>query len=269
MANERVLHEIKVLLNGAETLRSRVENLAKGARYARDPDRAFALHQSLRQARENLDAALRALDPKIDGGKGKKGWFRKSVCSITSHLMGNHEVPHADGLGMEDLEDLGDQGFAGDNWSIPLGDLLSMLSMQQKSGLLQVKMPSEEVVIEVLKGKLVSARSSNTPKGLRLGEVLVAQGAIEAERLDSFLTCMTSRERLGQALMSGELVSQSQLVKAAEHQIMQLFHRLLAAESAQYSFREGAVSSSNLGEFNITSLLLETARQIDERSEAA
>ena len=38
---------------------------------------------------------------------------------------------------------------------------------------------------------------------------------------------------------------------------------------AQYSFREGAVSRGDLGEFNITSLLLETARQIDERSEAA
>ena len=80
-----------------------------------------------------------------------------------------------------------------------------------------------------------------------------------------------STQKLGEALQKEELVTSAQLRSALEYQIQQLFHRLFTAEGSQFFFTDMDVrpSDANKLRLNVTSLLLESARVLDEAQNKA
>lgn len=163
-----------------------------------------------------------------------------------------------------------ERSFSGHCRGVSVPELVAFLSGLGKSGVLRVTTLNETFSVVLRRGELFHAFSDNTPSGLRLGEILVAQKAITEEALFRFLRRHSGdKGRLGEALEKENAVSRDQLRYALEHQVQQMFHRLFTAQEAAFVFQEGedAEPDSHL-RMNVTHLLLESARQLDEKSTA-
>ena len=144
-------------------------------------------------------------------------------------------------------------------------DLIGFLSSQRKTGLLEIETPAETFLLELAGGDVVHAQSDRTPEGQRLGDVLVARGAIERERLES-VRARAGGPRLGTALVDEGLVTREQLLAALQEQIQKLFQRLFEARPRTFRFWDGPpVHADEDLRMNATSLLLEGARVSDEK----
>jgi hypothetical protein len=150
----------------------------------------------------------------------------------------------------------------GDGWPTP--DLLGFLSTQKKTGVLEVATSAEVFVIEIESGDVVPAHVSRTLPEQRLGDLLVAAGAIEREVLES-VRAVRPKVRLGKALLEGGYVTQEQLLFALRTQIQLLFNRLFVSHPARFSFWGGPPMLADGGmRLNATTLILEGARAFDE-----
>jgi hypothetical protein len=154
----------------------------------------------------------------------------------------------------------------GNAWTIPVTELVGFLSHSGKSGLLWVTSPSETFVLEFARGNLVHATSNAPPVAHRLGEILLAEGLLEAAELAEVIDyAKAADDLLGSYLVRTGRLQHADLQRALAMQVQQLFHRLMDAENALYRFQEGAQLLRSQGlEVNITQLLLESARKKDE-----
>lgn len=154
----------------------------------------------------------------------------------------------------------------GDVWPPP--DLLGFLSQQRKTGLLEVATSDEVFAIEFDAGDIVHARVSPPMVEQRLGDVLVAIGAVERETLEE-VTEGKSNEKLGELLLRGGHVTQDQLLEALKTQIQILFNRLFAARAVRFSFWIGPpMLAEGSMRMNAMALILEGARTFDEENTA-
>jgi len=127
-------------------------------------------------------------------------------------------------------------GYRGGPYKVP--DVMLHLSLSRKTGTLRIKGLNEIFDIEVADGDVINAFSNSTPKGMRLGEVLVDQGAVDQTTLDRFLDRnQGDRCRLGEALKAEELVTQDQLVAALTYQFQALFMRCFRMKLATITFK--------------------------------
>lgn len=157
-------------------------------------------------------------------------------------------------------------GIRGSSGTISIPDFLGFLQMQGKTGLMEVNLPRERITIHVSRGDIVEAFSDNSPIGARLGEILVEQGAVDANTLNSFFVYHTrSSGRVGRALEVLELVDERQLRAALSEQVVRMVGRMLQAEDAPFVFHEGRIDGSQVDfRLSVIELLLESARQADE-----
>jgi hypothetical protein len=155
---------------------------------------------------------------------------------------------------------------SGDGWPTP--DLLGFLSGQRKTGILEVATANEVFVVEFEAGDIVHAHVSRTLPEQRLGDILIASGAIDRESLER-VRSEQPQARLGELLLKGELVTQEQLLAALQTQIQLLFNRLFVTPSARFSFWSGPPMYAN-GDMrlNAMALILEGARAFDEGNTA-
>lgn len=150
---------------------------------------------------------------------------------------------------------------------IAVPDLVSLLQSQWKTGTLRVQTPVERFELEFQSGSLLHASSSASPEGQRLGDILVRRGAITREELDERLAAKSSAERMGDLLVRGELVPQDELTAALDEQVQHIFHRVFSLPKSRFEFREGlAGEASDRVRYNVTRLLLESARHCDEQN---
>ncbi len=155
----------------------------------------------------------------------------------------------------------------GTSWTIPVPELLSFLSISRKTGVLWIHTPEETFMLEIRNGALVHATSDRTPKGMRLGDLLVGSGVLQQEQVEPLVdAARAAQESLGSYLLRIGRISTDQLCKGLSTQVQNLFHRLITSENSVYRFQEGLVGSRKDLDLNITSLLLESARFHDERS---
>lgn len=139
-----------------------------------------------------------------------------------------------------------------------LHEVLDFLGRANKCGAVSLTHGEETFHIELARGFVVNATSSNPPPGMRLGELLVAQGAITEEALDDFLERNGTRARLGEALENEEIVPRGSVNVALLQQISELFKRALTAEGVDVTYhpRVRGDKSSDLC-INLVDCLLE------------
>jgi hypothetical protein len=157
-------------------------------------------------------------------------------------------------------------GLAGNSLVIPVTDALTFLSNMRSSGVMWIDTLEESFQVELEAGEAVYAATDNPPPGQRLGEILIAQGALTEERLEQELEAgREAGEILGASLLRREVIDREQLRRALFDQMQSIFQRLFAAEIATYHFAAGMrlVSEVDL-RCNVTSLLLESAKKADE-----
>lgn len=159
-------------------------------------------------------------------------------------------------------------GFSGDCASLPVPDLLAMLQAQGKTGVLTISHTVETINLHFDRGELVHAYSEHPPEGMRLGEILLEQGAITQKNLNSVLfdQFSASTRQIGDVLRDCGVVTDEELEQALTLQVQELFHRLFRLADAVFRFTPGLPPApENRARRNVVQLLLESARVHDER----
>lgn len=162
---------------------------------------------------------------------------------------------------------LGPPVLFGASPSIGLDTLLGLLGSLRKTGILRVRVDDVMFMVSIVRGDVVHGVSYPRPETELLGNILVARGTIDADRLERFLLqCRGSASRIAEALERQELVSTDALKEALEHQLQLLFDRLLSTRESEWCFHEGEATLAYINmRMNVISVLLESARKNDER----
>jgi hypothetical protein len=210
-----------------------------------------------------------------DGNEGAPSWVQSRVEEIgralDSALGGGFEDPHS---GAGDVLVMGaacpapqaPPHFSGSTDILSIPDLVGFFQVQAKTGVLEIEHPSENFRLEFEGGALLHAASTNSPRGERLGEILVRRGALTEARLTAFLKNLSKGERLGAALLRDEGIGESELTAAVEEQVLGIFVRLARLPGCRFTFRECTLDTDMTGRVrhNVTRLLLDSARHLDE-----
>ncbi len=256
--------ELDAIIEQCKTLASRVRT--QGA-LAKCTGEEASLFSPAQQAADRLDQAATILADFLVEGPDKD---TKVVSSCVGRLMrsfgfsGNdHGQPEVSERPKPTAYDPGE--FSAHSHALSVPEMLEFLSIMNKTGMLEVATDDEHFALELQNGEIVHATSTNAPESERLGEVLVSQGLLTRVQLEKHLNGASTKEKLGHALQASDAVSKEQLAAALSQQIKQLFRRLFDAQDAYFIFREGKPQNDEAGvHMNVTSLLLQSATQIDE-----
>jgi hypothetical protein len=219
----------------------------------------------LQRASVHADLALAALAAeRRESEERLPRRLRTAAPEIARQLMARRSVAPAPGL-RNRRTGAGELHARGSAIGIP--DFLGFLQIHGKTGLLRAGLPHETIEIYVDRGDLVHAESDATPEGQRLGDLLVARGAIERAELERFLDDPGQEgERIGRALERGELIDPGELEAALAQQILNLFLRLIETTDSSFLFLEGVrLGDADARRWSVVSLLLESQRRRLER----
>jgi hypothetical protein len=165
--------------------------------------------------------------------------------------------------------DVSRQGLQGNSSTVSMGELLGFLAFGRKTGVLWIDTPHEDFLIGLVDGQVRHAASDRAPAGLRLGEVLVSLGYLDADQLERLVEQVDGPglggKISGEHLVSSGLVHPEDLRHALEVQVQHLVQRVLAAPAALFRFREGMeILVAHGVALGVNHLLLESARAQDE-----
>jgi hypothetical protein len=149
-----------------------------------------------------------------------------------------------------------------------LADILQMIGIQQKSGVLTLENDDDVVTVKFLEGKVVGADTARCGLEDLLGSVLVSTGRITDAQLKQALRLQKKTlQRLGHVLVRGGLISEEDLIDALRVQSMQIIFRLFRWREGKYSF--STVDNLEYDEkhfvpISAETILMEGARMVDE-----
>jgi hypothetical protein len=149
-----------------------------------------------------------------------------------------------------------------------LADILQLISLQHKTGLLTVRGPADTVTLGFLDGMLVSAESSAQRLDTRLGTVLVKTRRLTAEGLARALEMQAQTlQRLGFILLKNGFCSAQDLRDGLDIQIKRIAYGLFRWTDGDYVFEQTEqvdYDAESTTPIAVERLLMEGARMIDE-----
>jgi tetratricopeptide (TPR) repeat protein len=152
---------------------------------------------------------------------------------------------------------------------VGLADICQLLALGRKTGCLTVTDRSNFGYLYFEKGRVIHAMVLSRP--VRLGEVLVKNGAITPEQLTEAMVSQAHApsNRLGQILLERGDISEEDLKRFITIQVEEAVYYLFTWEQGQFHFdpdtspdEEDSIQVS----LNMDSLLMEGARRVDEWS---
>uniref|UniRef100_A0A7C4YC60 Tetratricopeptide repeat protein n=1 Tax=candidate division WOR-3 bacterium TaxID=2052148 RepID=A0A7C4YC60_UNCW3 len=149
-----------------------------------------------------------------------------------------------------------------------LPDVIQMLSVGRKSGVLSVTNGEIFIFIYFENGKITGLDSVN--RQYRIGELLIKNGSITEEQLENAL--MVQKENkdklLGEILLEMKFIDENALKKAITEQVKEGLYNAFTWEDGYFSFEPGESKVKKVGKISIDAqdLLLEAARIVDELS---
>ena len=153
-----------------------------------------------------------------------------------------------------------------DDFSLP--EILQLISVQQKSGVLKLTAGADVAVIFFEGGRVVSTRDRRRNTRDPLKTFLVQTGFITETQLKQIETIEAeSRRELTDILLTGNYVASDQLTDALESQIQDTFHQLLTWKAGTYHFSGDARTVPKFAanvRMNTEGLLMESMRRLDE-----
>jgi hypothetical protein len=153
-----------------------------------------------------------------------------------------------------------------DDFSLP--EILQLIAVQQKSGVLKLTGGDDLAVIFFEGGKVVSTRDRRRNAKDPLKPFLIRTGRITEPQLRQVETIETeSRRELTDILLSGNYMTNEQLGKALEEQVQDTLHQLLTWKTGTYHFSGDARTVPKFAvnvRLNTEGLLMESMRRIDE-----
>ena len=156
-------------------------------------------------------------------------------------------------------------GLSGHTSTVAMPEVLGFLAQLRKSGTLWIWNDREQFRVQLVDGNVTYARSESPRQGSLLGEILVSQGAMEAERFEKFLQQPRTPGPLGDALLKAGLVTPQALSSAIQYQAQRVFNRAYGLEDAYFRFDAGEELDTSTGiQLSVTHMLFESARSRDE-----
>jgi len=149
-----------------------------------------------------------------------------------------------------------------------LADILQLIGIQRKSGVLTLAGADDTVTVKFLNGQIVGADTRRINLEELLGSVLVRTGRItEAQLQETLRIQKNTLQRLGYILVKQRFVSEEDLVEALRIQVTQIVYRLFRWRDAKYQFTPTDRVDYDVEHFRPLStetILMEGARMIDE-----
>jgi hypothetical protein len=149
-----------------------------------------------------------------------------------------------------------------------LADILQLIALQHKTGLLTVRSPSDTVTLGFVDGMLVSAESSAQRLDTRLGTVLVKTRRLQPEALQRALEIQAQTlQRLGFVLLKNGFCSGQDLRDGLDIQIRRIAYGLFRWTDGDYVFEQSDrvdYDHESTTPLAVERLLMEGARMVDE-----
>ncbi len=149
-----------------------------------------------------------------------------------------------------------------------LPDILQLIGLQRKTGILTLRNDKETVTITFENGLVVMADSSSKRLEDRLGNVLVKQGKMPKERLDDALqTQKATLQRLGHVLLTNNYINSKDLKDALQVQVSQIVFKVFRWRDGDYHFAPTETVEYDREHFSPMSadfILMEGIRMVDE-----
>ncbi len=158
--------------------------------------------------------------------------------------------------------------LAGTLRDFSLPDILQLISIQKKTGVLTLKSEKDVVTISFLNGDIVSADSLHKRVEDRLGNVLVKTGRISREDLGRALDLQKqSLQRLGHILVKENFMSKTDLQASLRQQVELIVYRLFRWRDGEYNFAAEEKIDYDADYFvpmGTDSILMDGVRMLDE-----
>ncbi|MDX1675993.1 MAG: DUF4388 domain-containing protein [Longimicrobiales bacterium] len=147
-----------------------------------------------------------------------------------------------------------------------VGDVLQMLELSQKTGVLTVRSQRihDEAVVHVVEGELVFASRRRSMR--LLGQQLLREGKLTDRELERALELQREdpKQRLGAILLEMGTVRRSELDRQLRFQIEETVYDLMAWDEGYFHFEETDETPESPVRVRVDSLLMEGARRLDE-----
>lgn len=149
-----------------------------------------------------------------------------------------------------------------------LADILQLIALQHKTGLLTVRSPGDTVTLGFVDGQLVSAESSAQRLDTRLGTVLVKTRRLAPDLLARALEMQAQTlQRLGFILLKNGFCSAQDLRDGLDIQIRRIVYGLFRWTDGDYVFEQTDHVDYDVDSttpISVERLLMEGARMLDE-----
>lgn len=149
-----------------------------------------------------------------------------------------------------------------------LADILQLIGIQRKTGVLTLEGSDDTVTIKFLEGQVVGADTRRRNLEDLLGSVLVRTGSITDAQLQEALRIQRNTlQRLGYVLVKQRFISQEDLIEALRIQVTQIVYRLFRWHDGRYQFApmdHVEYDTEHFQPLSAETILMEGARMIDE-----
>ncbi len=149
-----------------------------------------------------------------------------------------------------------------------LADILQLIGLQRKTGILMLRHGDEEITVGFESGRVVSADSNLRPAEQKIGQLLIRRGKLSTQRLDEALRVQKETlQRLGYVLHDRKWVDRETLQRQLSLQITETVFGLFRWKGGEYDFqpRERVEWDRDfVNPIPAEHLLMEGARMVDE-----
>jgi len=152
--------------------------------------------------------------------------------------------------------------------SFGLSEILQLIAVQQKTGMLTVSNQGSTTVMFFRHGQIISTRDRRRKSADPFKDYLTRYGVLTREQLIK-ISQISSQSKLDllEIIESEGLLSEKELQTHFRNQIQESMHDVLTWEQCTYKFITNISIIKNIksiGEYNIEGMLMESMRRIDE-----
>lgn len=147
-----------------------------------------------------------------------------------------------------------------------IADILQLIGQQQKTGVLTLKQRQDSVAVLFKDGNIVRAETTSRNRKDLIGSMLVAASLVNEQQLDFALeTQKRTLQRLGDVLVSQNVITAEKFKSMVQLQTSETLFKLFSWKAGTYEFEQKDVEfDASLTPLRAESVLMEGFRRVDE-----
>ena len=161
-------------------------------------------------------------------------------------------------------------GLRGDIKDFSIPEVIQMLGMQSKTGVLTVQSGTRRARVYFVNGNVARVEPDRSEHRMLMGEMLIAHGKLTREQLEEALAEQKGSGRfLGEVLLKKKLVSKEDIQQVIQKQIYETIYQLFQWKEGTFEFESGEEPKDLkiLPSLSLDQLLLNVSWMTDEWQE--